>query len=131
MKLKELFREIFILAVRLLSLYLFYRGVMVLVDSGSVSGRNPPERLISCVVCFAAAYWLFKGPVIRWAYPETKAGESKAGAAGDAAPQEAEDAAKKCSYCGADLPASATMCAVDHTPAGRPGTAPPSPPPAS
>ncbi len=35
---------------------------------------------------------------------------------------------KKCSYCGAEYPDDAIMCAIDHTSFGRPDEPPPPPP---
>ena len=36
---------------------------------------------------------------------------------------------KKCSYCGAEYPDDAVMCAIDHTSFERPAEPPPPPPP--
>jgi hypothetical protein len=84
MKTKELFREIFTLAVRLLALILFYNGVKALTAPILIPTSDLPfhpltaEGMIAAVIYFAAGFWLFKGPVIRWAYPEAVTPESKA-----------------------------------------------------
>ena len=89
MKTKELFNEIFTLAVRLLALILFYHGIKALTAPMLIQGYPPfhplsVEGLIAAIIYFATAFWLFKGPVIRWAYPESATHESKAGDVGTA-----------------------------------------------
>ena len=95
MKTKELFREIFTLAVRLLALILFYHGVKALTAPLFVPGDPPfhplsAEGLIAAIIYFAAGFWLFKGPVIRWAYPEATPSESKTENVGGASPLKAD-----------------------------------------
>jgi len=96
MKTKELFKEIFTLAVRLVALILFYHGVKALTAPGLVPGSylqfNPlsAEGLIAAVIYFAAGFWLFKGPVIRWAYPEATTSESKTEDVGETSPLKAD-----------------------------------------
>jgi hypothetical protein len=94
MNTKELFRELFVLAVRLFALVLFYHGVRALtaprlLPDGSLHPLSA-EGLISAVIYFAAAFWLFKGPVIRWAYPKPATPESRADDISKASPQKAE-----------------------------------------
>jgi hypothetical protein len=95
MKTKELFREIFTLAVRLLALILFYRGVQALTAPVLIPA-DPPfhplsvQGLMAAVIYFAAGLWLFKGPVIRWAYPEGTASESQTEGIGEASPLKAD-----------------------------------------
>ena len=91
MKAKELFREIFILAVRLFALILFYLGVKALTAPIFIAGDPPfhplsAQGMIAAVIYFAAGFWLFKGPVIRWAYPGTTPSESKTEDVGGASP---------------------------------------------
>lgn len=94
MKTKELFSEIFTLAVRLLALILFYQGIKALTAPIFVPGAPPfhplsAEGVIAAIIYFAAAFWLFKGPLIRWAYPESATHESKAEDVGTASPLKA------------------------------------------
>jgi len=89
MKIKDLFREILVLAVRLLALFLFYKGVTALTGRDEPLFRTlSPGGVVSAVIYFAAAFWLVKGPVIRWACPEPVAPASEAGVESIASPQE-------------------------------------------
>jgi hypothetical protein len=66
MKTKEVCKEIFNLAVRLLGLLMLYQGVRAFA--------LPPNPIFTTVVFLAAACWLLCGayPVPRWAYPEVQ-----------------------------------------------------------
>ena len=75
MKTKEIFREIFTLAVRLLGLVMIFYGINMLVASVALLRM---ESILAAVIYFAAALWFFKGPVIRWVYPEPVTPEIKA-----------------------------------------------------
>ncbi len=87
MKTKELFREMFNLAVRLLGLVMLYQGIRALAF-----GHPVADAVSSAAVFVAAACWLFCGayPVARWAYPETGADEGAAQRVGASSPKKAD-----------------------------------------
>jgi hypothetical protein len=87
MKTKELFREIFILAVRLLGLVMIYRGVRVLT---AFEPFRAGADFIGAVIYFVAAFVLIRGTIVHWAYPEAVTPESKAEDVGSASPQKAD-----------------------------------------
>ena len=75
---QEIFKEIFVLIVRLLSLVLFCLGVLSLAAHPLPTTPLWLEAIIPAAIYFAAAFWLFRGPVIGWAYPEAAASGSQA-----------------------------------------------------
>jgi len=87
MKTKELFREIFILAVRLLGLVMIYRGARELT---AFEPFRIGEDFMAAVIYFVAAFVLIRGTIVRWAYPEAVPPESKAEDVGPASPQKAD-----------------------------------------
>ena len=74
MKTKELFREVFNLAMRLVGLLMLYQGVSALAI------RLSSDKIYTAVVFLVPAWWLLTGayPIARRAYPE--AGEAETGA---------------------------------------------------
>ena len=86
MKTKEISREIFTLSVRLLGLVMIFYGVNSLAALVLV---QKVDYILTPVIYFAAAFWLFKGPVIRWVYPEPVTPEIKAEDVGTASPLKA------------------------------------------
>ena len=88
MKTKELLREVFNLAVRLLGLVMLYQGVRVLA-----LGFPDKDANFRALVFLVSACWMFYGayPVAGWAYPKTK-GDGGAAQPLDASLQKKADA---------------------------------------
>lgn len=77
---KNLFKDIFILAIRLLGLYFFYIGlkdldVPAFMDLTVLKGDNLDDvisTLLPVIFNLAVGWWLFRNKFLaRWAYPES------------------------------------------------------------